>query len=90
MHRVCQLPLKLDEIICLLYRRPCYVTIAHTYIVMTMLKRYISCSSTDADFSVRDQYHGPSGANECVRLLLSQQVLYNNRLTLATLKVNAS
>ena len=35
---ISQLPLKLDEFIRLLHRN---VTIAHTYITMTMLKRYI-------------------------------------------------
>ena len=41
MHSVCQVPLKLDKFICLLHLRPCDVTIAHMYIAMTMLKRYI-------------------------------------------------
>ena len=41
MHSVCHLPLKLDEFICLLHRRPCDVTIAHTSIKTTMLKRYV-------------------------------------------------
>ena len=41
MHSVCQVILKLDEFICVLHHRPCDVTIAHTYIVMVMLKRYI-------------------------------------------------
>ena len=45
MHNVCHVPLKLDELICLLHRRPCNVTIVYTYIAMAMLK-YISCSST--------------------------------------------
>ena len=39
---VCQVPLKLDEFICLLHSRPCDLTIAHMYIVMTMPKRYIA------------------------------------------------
>ena len=30
MHRVCQVPLKLDELICLLHGRPCHVTVAHS------------------------------------------------------------
>ena len=42
MLSVCQVPLKLDEFICLLHLRPCDVTIAHMYIAMTMLKRYIA------------------------------------------------
>ena len=40
-HTVCQVPLKLDELICLLHRRPCHVTIVHMYIAITMLKGYI-------------------------------------------------
>ena len=39
MQSVCQVPLKLDEFICLLHRRPCDVTIAHMYIAMTVLER---------------------------------------------------
>ena len=41
MHSVCQIPLKLDEFICLTHCRLCNVTIAHTSIAMTMRKRYI-------------------------------------------------
>ena len=37
--RVCQVRLKLDEFVCLLHRWPCDATIAHMYIVITMLKR---------------------------------------------------
>ena len=36
MHSVCQVPLKLDEFICLLHCRLCNVTTAHMYITMTM------------------------------------------------------
>ena len=39
-HSVYQVPLKFDELICILHRRLCDVTIAHTYIAMAMLKRY--------------------------------------------------
>ena len=41
MHSVCQVPLKLDEFICILHRRLCDMTIAHMYTAMAMLKRYI-------------------------------------------------
>ena len=40
-HCVCQVPLKLDEFICVLHRRLCDLTIAHMYIVMATLKRHI-------------------------------------------------
>ena len=39
---MCQVVLKLDELICLLHGRSCHVTITHTYIEMTMFKD-ISC-----------------------------------------------
>ena len=41
MQSVCQVPLKLDEFICVLHCRLCDVTIAHTYITPVMLKRDI-------------------------------------------------
>ena len=42
VHSVCQVSLKLDDFTFLLHRRPCDVTIVHTYITMTMLKPYIA------------------------------------------------
>ena len=41
MHSVCQVPLKLDEFVRLLHDRPCVVTVAYTYIAVTVLKLYI-------------------------------------------------
>lgn len=43
LHSVCQVPLKLDELLCVLHRRRCNVTFAHTCIAMAMLKD-ILCS----------------------------------------------
>ena len=75
MHSVCQVPLKLDEFICLLHCRPCNVTVAHMYIAMTMLKWYvveIYCWATGGRCSSERSWdESQSSQSVCVHYFMS-------------------